>query len=916
QEKILFDELSATILSEDVGADCLIIDLLELYRGYYRIHNAHGTQLCSFNSGINNIITNVKLEHIELEKIDKEFFNLFLNFIQKIKKMFEKKPIFLLKSHLPTHHKKEYGCAILYDDVQKIQKNNKILDKLYERLIAELSGECLHIIDLNGREIAYDTHGWGSALTHFIPDYYFYAIEQMYSILGYGEYNKVSSYNYYEKSKYALLKTPFDKRDPIKSLGNNSGNLVFWSSIEKLFKPDLIPYDFEAKGIDINTYDVVIITDLIWIRSTGSNYEYLEKIIDKIDTKIALMSVGIQSPEDDQSFTLPNDVARILKKVDKQGIIGARGQYTAKILSQTGIKNIHVIGCPSIYYWNNRNFSINDKIVRPISMTSNFRTFYGNLNSIEKEILSMYVMNNSLFVEQNAPHTMKMDAKFTEYLSKKSKIFYNNESWMSALAACTYSLGLRFHGNIMAIRSGIPALFITIDSRTREMTDYLHLPNVSLDFCKNKTLDDLIKQTTYSEFNKNYPRIFDRFLEFLSQINLEIVDDRGFRPFFMKKNQIILKSCKILDNKIIYDYDVKGPWKKYYFDRGRYSIEYSEKINKIPNSIAILPFVYNILPLSWICDAEIIVDEIDDKAYQYMKYIKKSYMEMFPREKFNGTLTYNKLINNKTENNNTSILLYSGGVDATSSMIDILERDPELFTIRGSDILFGKDDKIAWDIIQNRHKKISEEHNLKYSWCESEFRYVIKAFDKNDEINIDLGRKYDNYWHAFQHGPALISHAIPLAFKKRHSLIYIAGSYNSKYEMNATCASVPQIDENIKAASISVIHNGFGDTRIDKVNKIIDFYKNTNKKIYLRVCWESRTGYNCCICNKCLRTIAILLHNDVLPQDFGFDIKEDMIKKMCERYNTKSVQNELNSFNIPIPDEAKIRSMCNMYKNI
>ena len=56
-----------------------------------------------------------------------------------------------------------------------------------------------------------------------------------------------------------------------------------------------------------------------------------------------------------------------------------------------------------------------------------------------------------------------------------------------------------------ALRNGIPALWITHDSRTAELTKYLHLPNISIsDISKIKNLEELLEYCDYTDLKNNY----------------------------------------------------------------------------------------------------------------------------------------------------------------------------------------------------------------------------------------------------------------------------------------------------------------------------------------------------------------------------------------------------------------------------
>lgn len=73
--------------------------------------------------------------------------------------------------------------------------------------------------------------------------------------------------------------------------------------------------------------------------------------------------------------------------------------------------------------------------------------------------------------------------------------------------------------------------------------------------------------------------------------------------------------------------------------------------------------------------------------------------------------------------------------------------------------------------------------------------------------------------------------------------------------------------------------------RQDKIKYIVEWRKNTNSSINLRVCWEGIGGVNDCRCEKCCRTITSLLIEEEDPTSFGFDnVSTDYI---IEQFNKK-----------------------------
>lgn len=327
-----------------------------------------------------------------------------------------------------------------------------------------------------------------------------------------------------------LIKNYFDINNPLKSLGWNTGNLAFWSSIENIFNPDIIPHSFVNPEL-MSDYDSIILTDLIWIRE-NKDFSYLKRLIGSIKCPIVPMSVGLQSETDNYDFKLHDSVVDVLTDIQNKATIGVRGKYTKEVLKQYGIDNTQVIGCPSMYYWLDPYFKF-EASSESEDITTNFKTFSDTLSTQEYNVLSYLMKNSSSFIEQTSEVLTEELCSFrpdserlcNEILTKR-KLYYDNDSWLSGISNNKFSIGLRFHGNVMAIRAGIPSLFITTDSRVRELTSYFNLPSISIDdFDTSLPIDYYIDLADYTSFNNNYRSKYDNFLKFIKKNNLEMANE-------------------------------------------------------------------------------------------------------------------------------------------------------------------------------------------------------------------------------------------------------------------------------------------------------------------------------------------------------------------------------------------------------
>ena len=92
------------------------------------------------------------------------------------------------------------------------------------------------------------------------------------------------------------------------------------------------------------------------------------------------------------------------------------------------------------------------------------------------------------------------------------------------------------------------------------------------------------------------------------------------------------------------------------------------------------------------------------------------------------------------------------------------------------------------------------------------------------------------------------------------------------------------IDNFVRFCGAKVIHDGYEFSRQDKVHNIIEYCKDNNKNIELRVCWQSTGGRNCCQCEKCYRTMLAIFADGEDPRNYGFNYTKKQLRqiKYCQ----------------------------------
>ena len=284
----------------------------------------------------------------------------------------------------------------------------------------------------------------------------------------------------------------------------------------------------------------------------------------------------------------------------------------------------------------------------------------------------------------------------------------------------------------------------------------------------------------------------------------------------------------------------------------------------------------NVLPIVWLTDATLYLDELDEDFYNCVEKLKQGYREIYPNLQFKGKIECKKIRYEREECNQRSLVFFSGGVDAFATLIAHIDECPTLFSICGADVKLAN--KTGWNTVMTQIKEVSDNFNLYAIQCYSNFREFIDE-EKLCELVTDLGAK-DDYWHGFQHGIGLIGHAAPLAYSYGYTKNYIASSYTIRERGICTCASDPRIDNSMRFCDSKVCHDQFEYNRQEKIQHIVEYCRKNNVNVKLRVCWITDSGNNCCTCEKCIRTIYGILAEKENPMSYGFyDV--NLLKLKC-----------------------------------
>lgn len=332
--------------------------------------------------------------------------------------------------------------------------------------------------------------------------------------------------------------------------GLNTGNIVYVEALkEELHIEKVLPLSDEGME-HFNARDYIGVlpcANMIGLYDYGCTEKWCE-IIKKIPFPVVLIGIGAQSTRECNTpeklmKVLPEEKKRALREMfERVTSIGVRGDFTAECLELIGIKNYRVIGCPSLYHnmqaeWSELKQASGERCVMNLNTSGKMST---KLLELGMRCDASWVMQgmeemprtvyegcsiDEAHLIRRFPKSSCKPHELEAYMRSKARMFFELPDWNAYMQEndFSFSFGSRFHGNIAAIRNGVPALWITHDSRTQELVDIFNLPYLHYDKLDEITrVEDLIEYCNYENFYKKYKLMYKRYVDFLAENEIAV----------------------------------------------------------------------------------------------------------------------------------------------------------------------------------------------------------------------------------------------------------------------------------------------------------------------------------------------------------------------------------------------------------
>jgi polysaccharide pyruvyl transferase WcaK-like protein len=295
----------------------------------------------------------------------------------------------------------------------------------------------------------------------------------------------------------------------------------------------------------------------------ASNYLYSDfdfghyaSFLEKVDLPCVVIGLGAQAADYRSRIDIPDGTQRMVHAMAKRSVsIGVRGYFSAGVLLEMGIKNVRVIGCPSMF-WNclpALNFTprtAGNGLAVALNGSANVVKHSANIEAakrVEHAVAKLSFENSYPYILQNEQEMMEIitatgpkpdeetirtlmrqygvpymwPEAFVQAVKKHMTCYSNVDNWYEGIKQFDFVAGSRFHGCLIALLAGVPAQMFVHDTRTREMCELMSIPHVEIAKVKALDIHALYDSFDPAPLQNTYRYLYQNYIDFLDENGLE-----------------------------------------------------------------------------------------------------------------------------------------------------------------------------------------------------------------------------------------------------------------------------------------------------------------------------------------------------------------------------------------------------------
>ncbi|WP_426957407.1 polysaccharide pyruvyl transferase family protein [Muricoccus radiodurans] len=294
--------------------------------------------------------------------------------------------------------------------------------------------------------------------------------------------------------------------------------------------------------------------DFAFLRGSNFIHEYMDwerapEVLERLKIPVVAVGVGAQSAER-RRISLPPEARRVWHAIaDRCAAVGTRGAWSAEVLADNGVRNVEVVGCPSLFRARDRNlrlrlpprggvrraaFSLRRETGKGYArdLSSYAATQKAFMMRLNRECELHVTVHGEAEEKWFALHdearipaaTEKLrqsgwldpvnEAAMLDLYRNRSFFYQTGEEYDHFVRDMDITLGYRVHGVLPALANGIPSMLVNYDERSAELARTHRIPMLDEAALRGRGLD-LYDPARFAEWQAAFPKGYDRMRDHL-----------------------------------------------------------------------------------------------------------------------------------------------------------------------------------------------------------------------------------------------------------------------------------------------------------------------------------------------------------------------------------------------------------------
>lgn len=354
-----------------------------------------------------------------------------------------------------------------------------------------------------------------------------------------------------------------------------------------------------------------------------------------------------------------------------------------------------------------------------------------------------------------------------------------------------------------------------------------------------------------------------------------------YQPTGKATTMITLEDPVVDGGSVTVGIDATGEVSKFLAEE-RFTLACDVDLEGCPASILQIPAIVNLAPVAWAQGVSLEAASLEATFQRSMQQVRAGYAELHPAVFDEGPSGLEGPVETvEAPPGKRPAVLFSGGVDSTAAAVDLLDREPALVTVKGSDA--GLDEETAWAGIRANAGAFAEEFDLEHRLMSSNLREVLNYRFLAAEFKPRLGR---GWWGAIQYGTGLPALCAPLAYTERYGSVQLASGFTRD---DTFPTAQPTFVDPLAWSGTQARIADPDTTRQTKIARLTRHLDDVGA-FSVRSCLHSETGENCSACEKCYRTMVGLALAGADPALVGYEWGEAKMEEIHRAFAEREVQ--------------------------